>query len=298
MTILLDGAMGTELARRGARMELPLWSAYALLEAPELVQQIHLEYLQASAQVITTNTFRTHARNLAAAGLANRAKELTQKAVHLAQQARELHLKNKQNGQNRSAKVDIRIAGSISPLEDCYEPQKSPLQELAYTEHRQIAEHLAEAGCDIFLLETMSRVHEARAAVLATQDLGCPIWLAVVCDQQGCLLGGESFTELMDALAGLSLDALLINCTDLGDLPSGLVQMLEAAKSRPELQLGIYPHTGHNDPQLGWQPHAIDRFGFAKQLFELVTQFPRLQIVGSCCGSTPEWTRELARYFC
>ena len=106
--LILDGATGTELDRRGVDTSLPLWSARALLTAPDIVQQIHRDYLDAGADLITTNTFRTHRRTLTRAGVGERTRELTQLAVELARRAIE------ESGRT------AYIAGSMSPLEDCY----------------------------------------------------------------------------------------------------------------------------------------------------------------------------------
>src|SRR5262245_41106780 len=103
--ILLDGATGTELNRRGVDTSLPLWSAAALLRAPEVVRQIHADYVASGAQAITANTFRTHERNLRASGLADArrlASELTAQAVALARSA---------------AGALAWVAGSQAPLE-------------------------------------------------------------------------------------------------------------------------------------------------------------------------------------
>src|SRR5512147_1596702 len=110
--ILLDGATGTELQRRGVDTSLPLWSARALLDAHEVLYAIHTEYLAANADIITTNTFRTHRRTLTRAGLGERTRELTQLAVAIAREAA------------RQADRQVFVAGSISPLEDCYSPQR------------------------------------------------------------------------------------------------------------------------------------------------------------------------------
>ena len=284
--ILLDGATGTELERRGARMTAPLWSAHALLEAPDVVQQIHLDYLRAGAQVVTTNTFRTHARNLAAADLQHRAAELTHRAVALARAAREQFTREHPGGQH------TRIAGAISPLADCFRPEDSP-GAAAAPDHRAMATQLAAAGCDILLAETFSRVDEARAAVSAAQGLGRPIWLAVVARHDGKLLTGESLPDLLAALADLELQALLINCTDLQHLGAALPALLATDR---DLLLGTYPHTGHHDPAHGWQTHATDAATFAAQLTTLVHAHPRLSLVGACCGSTPEWIADLASH--
>lgn len=284
--IVLDGATGTELERLGLPLAPPLWSAQALLDDPALVRSIHRAYAEAGAQVLTTNTFRTHARNLG--DLAHRAHELTALAVTLARDARDAH-----------ARVDpeaaaIRIAGAISPLADCFRPADSP-GSAAGPEHRAIATQLVDAGADLLLIETMGRVDEARAAVIACQGLGRPVWLAVVARADGRLLAGESFPELLTALADLELQALLINCTDLAHLGAALPAMLAAADARPALALGCYPHTGHNHPEHGWQTHAVDVERFADELVAWAARLPRLALLGSCCGSTPAWTSALVR---
>ena len=84
--ILLDGPVGTELDRRGVDTSLPLWSARALLEAPEVLRQIYRDYREAGAEVLTANTFRTHARNLAPAELDREAASLTLEAVEIARE--------------------------------------------------------------------------------------------------------------------------------------------------------------------------------------------------------------------
>ena len=86
--LLLDGATGTELDRRGVDISLPLWSARAIVDAPQILQDIHSDYLAAGANVITANTFRTHRRSLAKAGLGDQAGALSRQAVEIAKRAR------------------------------------------------------------------------------------------------------------------------------------------------------------------------------------------------------------------
>ncbi|MDC0666852.1 homocysteine S-methyltransferase family protein [Nannocystis radixulma] len=282
---LLDGAMGTELERRGARMDAPLWSAHALVEAPEVVRAIHLDYLRAGAQVITTNTFRTHARNLAAGGRAHEAAALTELAVRLAREARDQFAAD-----DAAAAAEVRIAGSISPLEDCFRPQDSPGVQSG-PEHRAMAETLAAAGCDLLLVETMGRVDEAVTAVSAAARLGLPVWLAVVCRGDGRMLAGESLAELVAALRGLAVQALLVNCTDLAYLAAA-IPALAGAAGQTDMLLGTYPHTGRAEAG-GFVTHAVTAEVFAAEVARLA-RTTRLQLVGSCCGSTPAWTAALA----
>src|SRR5260221_11158877 len=109
--LILDGATGTELERRGFATRLPLWSAGAIDADPELVARIHADYLAAGVDVITANTFRTQRRTLAHAGSGARAEELTCRAVELAR---------------RAAGDRAWVFGSSSTLEDCYHPERVP----------------------------------------------------------------------------------------------------------------------------------------------------------------------------
>src|SRR5512143_4340154 len=111
-TIILDGATGTELDRRGVDTGLPLWSANALLSegGQSILKEIHADYLRAGAEILTANTFRTHRRALRPSGNGGRALELTRRAVDIARGAIA--------GAGGSA--PCFIAGSISTLEDCY----------------------------------------------------------------------------------------------------------------------------------------------------------------------------------
>ncbi len=127
--LILDGATGTELNRRGVDTGLPLWSANALMNDRDakILQEIHEDYLRAGADIITTNTFRTHRRALAPSGNANRAFELTRRAVDIARAA------------IASVKSDSPkfIAGSISTLEDCYRPDLVPTDDELRAEHSE-----------------------------------------------------------------------------------------------------------------------------------------------------------------
>lgn len=279
--VLLDGATGTELNRRGVDTRLPLWSARALLEAPGVLRQIHLEYLQAGAEVITANTFRTHRRNLARAGLGDRAAELTRQAVDIARAA----LREAMQGtHDRQAFV----AGSIAPLEDCYSPELVPPDAALEREHAEMARNLAAAQVDFLLVETMNTVREALAATRAAVATGLPTFVSVVCNREGNLLSGETLAQAAPALAALLPDAMLVNCAPAPDLHIPLAS-LRAATSLP---VGGYGNVGHADDTHGWvntdavHPQAYARY--ARRWLDLGAT-----IIGGCCGTTPEHIRAL-----
>src|SRR5690348_15797945 len=157
--ILMDGGMGTEILRRGLPTTLPLWSAEVLLTHPEIVQQIHEDYINAGAEIIITNTFRTTERAFAKGNIADKAHDTTMLACQLVHQAAE----------QAKPRHPIYVAGSMAPLEDCYSPELTPSPEDLLKEHYAYATDLVEGGVDFLLLETMITLQEAMAAVRAAQ---------------------------------------------------------------------------------------------------------------------------------
>ncbi len=174
--ILLDGAMGTELERRGSPCTLPLWSAEALIERPDRVAEVHADYVAAGCDALTANTFRTQRRSLEHAGLGERAAELTRRAVELAREAAQ------------RCERPIAVLGSAPPLEDCFRPERVPEPPALEREHAEHAEQLAAAGVDAVLVETMSTAREARAAARGARAAGLPALVCFRCGAAGRLL--------------------------------------------------------------------------------------------------------------
>ena len=148
--IILDGAMGTELIQRGVECPLPLWSADANLTHPEIVKKIHIDYINAGASVITTNTFRTTSWTYQKIGLSNKkaklkAKNSLYKAVEVAHQAKH---------------DSVRIAGSITAIDDCYLPGNYPGNSVAEEIYGNNLEWLDDAGVNLILFETMGNINE------------------------------------------------------------------------------------------------------------------------------------------
>ena len=278
--IILDGAMGTELARRGVDTGLPLWSANALLVAPEVVRQIHLDYLDAGARVMTANTFRTNVRTLLHAGMGDRARELTFKAVQLAR-----------NAARMSEDTKVSIAGSIAPVEDCYSPQLVPQDEaVLLAEHTAMARNLADAGCDLLLIETMNTIREAVAAARAAAATHLPIWVSFVLDADNHLLSGETLDDAVRAVAPLGPQAVLVNCIPVAQVTPALALLRDSARwSTAPLVTGAYANAGHVG-EGGWSMEH----GVAPQDYARAAQsWFDAGIIGGCCGTTPDHIRAL-----
>jgi S-methylmethionine-dependent homocysteine/selenocysteine methylase len=270
--IILDGATGTELQRRRFPTPLPLWSAAPLLTHPGAVRQIHLDYLAAGADILTANTFRTHGRTLAQAGIADRAQTLTYRAVTLAVQAR------RDAGLTRS----VLVAGSMGPLEDSQHPERVPSMEECAAEHRTMATNLAAAGVDLLLVETMNVTHEAVAASQAAKQTGLPFIVSFVCTRDGNLLGGEPLANAVRAIEPLQPAAIMVNCV----LTATVLPLLDLLRTQTRLPIGAYANIGHTSDSWGWQfTEDISPQAYARHVRGWLSV--GAQIVGGCCGTTP-----------
>ena len=277
--VLLDGATGTELTRRGVDTGLPLWSANALLteEGARVLQQIHADYLAAGAEIITANTFRTHVRALAPSGNGRRALELTRRAVEIARDA----IAETPGDTPRFA------AGSISTLEDCYRPDLVPADDECRTEHSERVHHLVESGVDLFLLETFNSIREAVIAARLATITGTPVIVSFVCDPKGRILSGEALTEAADHLLPLGVAALGVNCGPTPGLSAPLAELRTACG--PDFPLIAYGNVGYPDEKVGWvNTDAEDPFVYCQH----AALWPA-RIIGGCCGTTPAHISQL-----
>ena len=277
--IVLDGAMGTELTRRGVPTPLPLWSAQALLDAPDTIRAIHEEYVAAGADIITANTFRATPRTLAKAGRAGEAERLVELAVGLAREAAV---------RTRGAR-DVLVAGALAPLEDCYRPDLAPEPPVAEREHAEQAVRLARQGVDLILIETMNNTAEAKAALRGAKAAGVPVLVSFICKSAREIVNGELLADAVAAVEPFKPDAILVNCVAPGTVADCLGEMSRATR----LPLGCYPNAGEPNMAEGtwrfdpeWTPER-----FAEAAAGWVAR--GAQIVGGCCGVGPDHIRAL-----
>src|SRR3990172_5848160 len=215
--LILDGATGSELNCRGVDTGLPLWSANALMNDRDarILQQIHEDYLRAGADIITANTFRTHRRALAPSGNADRALELTRRAVDIARAA----IANVPSDKPRF------VAGSISTLEDCYRPDLVPPDDELRAEHSERIHHLVECGVDLILIETINTIREAVVMAKLATITGIPVVVSFVCNRDGKILSGETLTEAASQLLQLGISAIGVNCGPTPNLAKPLAEL-------------------------------------------------------------------------
>ena len=198
--MILDGGMGQELVARAGKAT-SLWSVQALLDAPEVVRQVHDEYFAASADIATTNSYSVLPDRLEPHGMLDRLEELARLACQLAADAREAHGSG-------------MVAGGLGPQGFSYQPDKAPPAEQAAEAYAKLAQIHAQY-VDVHLLETMSSVDQARGGLMGAGVTGKPVWVALsVRDDDGTRLrSGELLSDVMPLLEEFNPAAVFINCS-------------------------------------------------------------------------------------
>ena len=274
---LLDGGMGQEIVNRGGKGAYGEWASGALIYTPELVSDIHRDYIRAGADIITTNTYGTTRTRLRFMDKEDQLAPLLRLASDLANAARD------------QARRDINIAASLPPLEASYVNTFALSYDETAAEFAEMMD-LLSAGVDIYLGETFSTGFEARAFLQAATGRGKPVWLALTLDDLHPLRlrGGELLADVIAALEILP-DALLLNCCK----PATISQAL------PILQAAGLPYGAYANGFTGIPDDWVDTGGVA-QLQAREDMSPEAYardvagwldsgatIVGGCCETGP-----------
>ena len=266
MITILDGPLGTELGARGVSLSETSWSAGAVVDASEVISAIHREYADCGATVHTANTFRTKQRSVG-----DHWATMATTAVQLCKQ---------------SVPDGHRVAGSIAPLEDCYQPALSP-GEASRAEHRELAEVLAAAGADILLCETFAHVGEAIVAVEESVRTSVVTWVAFTAGPNADLMLPSDMAEGARQAVDAGAAAVLINCTPASQTLEFVAALADAKLNVP---IGAYANSGESTWLQSDQP-AVDRY-----LAEATDWIAAgATLVGGCCGVRPAQIAALAQ---
>ncbi|HEX3940316.1 MAG TPA: bifunctional homocysteine S-methyltransferase/methylenetetrahydrofolate reductase [Acidobacteriaceae bacterium] len=278
--VLFDGAMGTTLYARGIFINRCYDELN--LSQPELVRNIHEEYLQAGAEVVETNTFGANAIRLERYGLRDRVAEINRAGADLARKAVN-QLKDKQSG-------EAWVAGCIGPLGVRLEPLgKLSVEEARAIFAEQIAA-LAAGGVDLLTIETMPALNEAEQAIRAAQAAApaLPILAMVTVDEEAFCLDGSSPETAAARLAEWGADAIGCNCS-VG--PATVLTAIERMAAVSNLPIIAMPNAG--------MPRAVDGRNIYLCSPEYMASFTRkfikagARFVGGCCGTTPNHIRAM-----
>jgi len=286
--VLLDGGMGRELHYRGVDVPETIWSAGALMTAPDVVRQIHRDYIAAGADIITTNTYGVIRADLAKAGMEDRFAELMTCACRLAVEARE------------ASPRKALIAGSLPPLRGSFRPDLvGPCEEIEDL-YREQADLMAP-HIDFFLCETMSSAAEGRAAARAACRTGKPVWVAWTLheDRSGNLRSGESVAQAAAALKGLPVSGYLANCC----APESITRAMPGLVATGGEWIGGYANTFSPIPEdwtLGGEKETdglltlrteLDPGSYAAHAADWLAA--GATVIGGCCGTRPAHIEKL-----
>jgi 5-methyltetrahydrofolate--homocysteine methyltransferase len=271
--VLFDGAMGTMLQDSGLTDggAPELWN----VEHRDAVSAVHRHYLAAGARVVTTNTFGGTSARLMMHALEDRVEELNQAAAELAHEA--------------GSEFGGLVAGDLGPTGDLFEPLGPLTQDEAQEIFARQLRGLVAGGIDLVLIETISDLAEATAAVRAAQQVApeLPVVLTMSFDTKLRTMMGVRPAQAVATLAALGVTAVGANC---GRGPEEMeAVMAEMVAARPEgLLLIAQSNAG--------LPHVVgDHFEYDKSPADMAAHAVRLrgmgvELIGSCCGSTPEHT--------
>lgn len=295
--VVLDGAIGSEIERLGGKMDLAAWCGVANVTHPDTVRRVHEAYLEAGADVITANTFATCRHVLEAAGYGGETVAINRRAVELAQEARDRAV----------PEGPVAIAGSMSnnvawlPGTVAPDPAYLPSPEQERANYREMAETLAEAGCDLLIMEMLQDVEHATRVMEAAVATGLPVWAGISTSRgaDGEMTGWNQVEEeedhrlpdgheqpvpeplrtIIDAICAFGPTAVGIMHSSLPCTTPGL-EILFERWSGPVM---AYPEATGFDV-VSREARGVDPVDFADHCRGWVEN--GVQIIGGCCGTT------------
>jgi len=287
---ILDGGMGRELDRMGAPFSRPLWSAEALMKAPEMVVKAHCTFIEAGAEIITTNSYACVPFHLGEQLYNERGVELAELAAKLAFDA------------VSSAKRKVLVAGSLPPPMGSYRPDLFD-EQIAQPVTRALYQAMAEY-VDLWIVETISSLAEFDSTAAVLRDTKKPVYFAFTLDDNSAapqLRSGESLSDAVDRVVRFNAAGLMFNCS----IPEVMGDALVEAKRRIEsvnsdLQLGVY---ANKFTPIKATPDARSEAIETREVgpegyLEFAKEWQRqgAVIIGGCCGIGPEHIEVLSRW--
>ncbi len=281
--LIIDGALGTML-----QLELPKGYCIELasVEKPDLLTAIHMSYLNAGADIITTNTFGGTRIKLEEYGLGKRANEINEAAAKLAKRVVESEGRNGHPGSEKRM-----VAGCVGPTGKLIAPI-GPLEfDETYEAYREQALALAEGGVDLFILETFSDLKEVKIALLAIREAtDLPIMVSLTFEEGFKTFTGTDPFTAANVLTSLDADAVGMNCST---GPEQMLEVLGRYAMTTDLPIIVQPNAGMPRLKKGeifYQVSPDEMASYGEKFVEIGAS-----IVGCCCGSTPTFTAELSK---
>lgn len=277
--ILIDGATGTEIERRGVPQLDNAWNGGGALSHPQILRAVHEDYLRLGAEIIISNTFATHYYALCDAGESEHFEEYNRRGVELAIEARD-----------GAKKPNALVAGGISYWS--WSGNHPSLENLKTAAERQV-EIIASAGADLFILEMMIDIDKMMILLDAARSTGLPVWVGFTCEpnERGvvCLRNGEPLSEALAAIEGRQVDLVNIMHTEVDDIDVAL----EALKSHWSGPIGVYAHSSNSVDHHWIFENTISPTDYCTAARRWIDEGVR--VIGGCCGIEPRHIEQLAK---
>jgi homocysteine S-methyltransferase len=293
--LIVDGALATELERRGFDLKDDLWSAKILLEKPEVIRQLHYDYFEAGADCVITASYQASIEGFMRRGLNEQeAVDLIKRSVRLALEARDEFWNTETN---RIGRVKPFVAASVGPYGAFLANGEEYRGNYGLTEkdlmdfHRPRMKALIESGAELLGCETIPAPIEAQALVkLLGEFEGVLAWISFSCRDEAHVCEGERLEECIRQIeASPQVAAVGVNCTSPKFIPS---LILEARKAT-EKPIIVYPNSGesYNPANMNWNndPYSKSFGEEAKLWFEAGAR-----LIGGCCRTSPDDIRSIA----
>lgn len=262
--LVLDGATGTQLQKKG--FDNKTGTEEWVLNHPEAIQEIQRAYAAAGSDVIYAPTFGANRVKLEANGISGQVEDYNARLVALSREA---------------AGGNVLVAGDISPIGKFLEPMGDASFEEMYDIYREQAAALEAAGVDLYVIETMMTVPEARAAVLAVKSVSeKPVFVTFTCDKNGRTLGGTDVTAALCIMQGMGVDAFGLNCS-VG--PEDMLMQIRRMSRIAQIPLIAKPNAGMPDTVDGKVVYHCP----PEEFTSVTRQFAEagVGVFGGCCGT-------------
>jgi 5-methyltetrahydrofolate--homocysteine methyltransferase len=294
--LVFDGAMGTSIQRYdltaddfgGARLEG--CNDYLVISKPEVIAEVHASFMEAGCDVLETDTFRSNRITLGEYGLADEVREINVAAARLARGVADRFA---------TAERPRFVAGSIGPSGFLPSASDPTLGNITFDElvpvFAEQAAALIEGGVDVLLIETSQDILEVKAAIFGCREAiraaGRPVALQVqvTLDTSGRMLLGTDVGAATVTLESLGVDVIGLNCST---GPEHMRQPVRFLTENTVLPISVIPNAGIPHNEAGCAVYPLQASPFADQMEEFVRELG-VNVVGGCCGTTPEHIREL-----
>lgn len=287
-SLVLDGAMGTELEKLGVKTNDALWSANALVDDPDAIYAVHAAYFKAGADIAITDTYQANVAAFAKVGIGHdQALALIQKGVEIAKQARD------------DFKPTGLVAGCIGPY-GAYLANGAEYTgdyDLTFTDYQKFHQEkitaLIAAGSDLISVDTMPNFAEIKAVVQIINDLSTsiPYWISLSVKDPETLSDGTPLIEVVDWLTNQpSVDGIGVNCTKI----ENITPIVHLIRERSNLPIVVYPNPGDlYDPKTKTWTAVPHTDTFAREV--PIWLAAGANIIGGCCRTNPEDIEQIAQ---